>query len=69
MVRGLHLLARFPVDFAGGQPVGGLGRQQEVVDAQTLVVVEGAAVVPIAIEMRFRVERPVYERVVLLMVR
>ena len=42
VVRGLVARARLPVDFAGHQPVGCLGRQQEVVDAQALVVVEGA---------------------------
>src|SRR3546814_16974116 len=56
---GLGLAARAAVDLAALQQVGGLRRQQEVIDAQALVVLPAAAlVVPAGIEVRRAVQGP-----------
>src|SRR3546814_18776399 len=57
LVGGLGLAARAAVDLAALQQVGGLRRQQEVIDAQALVVLPAAAlVVPEGIEVRRAVQ-------------
>jgi hypothetical protein len=55
---GSPLLAAGPaVDVDGVQPVGGLWREQQVVDAQTIVLLPGAAlIVPIAVAVRLVVQ-------------
>src|SRR5262245_12101062 len=46
------------VDIRGGEAVGGLGREQEMVDAQALVLLPAAGlIVPIAVAMRLGMQR------------
>ena len=57
MVRRVLLAPRLPVDFATLQAVRRLGREQQMIDPEPIIVIEGlAVVVPIAVDMAFAVQ-------------